>query len=82
MTDCAFELVATSGIAKAHNMTVIFRERVDLHRLAGPGTGPINAVGHIENTHRTFFIHNLFVRLFPPFLFHKNLRTVVKPLLY
>ena len=51
MADCAFELVAAAGIAEPHNMVVIFRERIGLHRLAGPRAGLIDAIGDIENVH-------------------------------
>ena len=54
MADCAFKLVAASGIAEPYNMTVIFRERISLHWLAGPGAGLIDAISDIKNPHRDF----------------------------
>jgi hypothetical protein len=54
MADRAFKLVTTSGIAESHNIAVIFRERIGLHWLAGPGTGLIDAIGDIKNAHGAF----------------------------
>ena len=54
MTDCAFELIAASRITEPHNMTVIFRERICLHWLAGPRAGFIDTIGDIERAHRAF----------------------------
>ena len=54
MMDCPFELIAATGIAESDDMAFKFGERISLDRLAGPGTGLIDAIGNVERFHCAF----------------------------
>ena len=54
IADCAFELVAATGIAEPDDMAVVLGERTGLHRLAGPGAGFVDAISNVESAHRAF----------------------------
>ncbi len=54
MADGAFKRVAATGVTKPYNIAVMSRERIELHRIAGPRTGLINAIGDIKDVHRDF----------------------------
>ena len=54
MAHCAIERVAAAGITEPHDIAVISRERMRLHRLPGPGAGFVDATGDIKNAHRAF----------------------------
>ncbi len=66
VADCAFELVAATGIAEPNNMAVMFGERIGLHRLAGPRAGSIDAIGNVESAPRTL------LRYYPTLNHHRG----------
>ena len=54
MMDGLVEFIPATGIAEPDDMAFILCERIGLDRLAGPGTGLIDAIGNVERLHCAF----------------------------
>ena len=52
MLNCSLKLVTATGITKPDNMAPKFGERIGSHRVAGPRTYLIDAIGYIERLRR------------------------------